>query len=144
MVAALGVDARKVAEFRRDNLEDGIHWVMRSGRIEYTQWGVEEIRRALEIKDRGGPIGGGPHSTPSQGQDRAVAKDGGRAMDLRVFRACPNPIWVEAMVNGARRYVRVKNNRGMRPGFHLRGTVETERGLLWAGKCPWEPTRRTP
>lgn len=139
----LGVDQRVVAEFRKEHLEVDLHWVRFHGQIEYTPEGVDAVRKktGAEINARGGPISPEPPSSPADGTDRGASKEpAAAAVTLEVGRCCPNPTWVKAWMESENRWVdvRVKNNRGMRPGFKMRGCVPDRFGrMTYAGKCPY-------
>lgn len=136
----LGVDQRVVADFRREALVEGRHWVKVRQGIWFTEAGVAEIekRTGAEIA-RGGAIDGQPPSPPAEGADRGTGKEGARAADFTVWRCCPNPTWVKAWPGDGSPAVdvRVKNNRGMYPEMKLRGCVPDLYGRwVYPGRCP--------
>lgn len=120
----LGLDPRKIAEFRKDNLNDDC-WSIHAGKVEYTEAGVALIEKNLGVSLATGRSSPPPPSSPAQGLDRGTGKNLAHPVTLEVLRCCPNPTWVECIhPHGPRVFVMVDDNRTLKKWARLEGCVD--------------------
>ena len=141
----LGISEQELAALRQELLENE-HWMLKVGKVSYTEAGVEEIVRRMGVMVEDlekmaraqeacqGPEGARDEPRQGQGAETASAppsaaeepkKKAALVTDLTVLRVYPNPIWVDCRkLDGTRWRCRVTNNRRLRAGQILAGCKE--------------------